>query len=308
MARRGFFWFSAKWLHYKVWPTWIWHMAKGLLILLIALFAAWALALAYFYFFPSPSIAQIRTEIQSKTDSLTDLQKKLLLLKQEESRVHALDSLLYAELTSIPPRKGDSVGASQPMAEWSVLQVDTLTRYVERIRELLARQMQQEALLQRLVQQIRYLPRYRPVEKGEIAVGFGPVYHPITMQIYEHRGVDFIVAAGTPVLVTADGLVREVSPLPFGENSYKVLVEHMPSLHTLYYPLDPTVHPGQLLAQGTRIGYVTRLSMARTTFLHYEVWRQGGAIDPLPYLWGDLAPQEIQELQEAFQSPGHGLH
>ncbi len=308
MSRRSFFWFSTKWLYYKVWPAWIWQLARGLGMLVIALLVAWTLTYVYFYFFPSPTISQIRAETQAQMDSLREFQAKLALLKQEKTRLDSMEAVLYRELTSIPHRETDSVPVSSGVAFSEVLREDTLAHYMERIRGLLSRHMQQEALLQRLSRQIAYLPRHLPIEKGEIAVGFGLTYHPITMQVYEHKGVDFITRPGATISVTADGVVQEVSPYPFGENGYKVLVEHTPTFHTLYYPVDPTVRPGQILSRGTRIGYVVRLSTARTAFLHYEVWRQGQSVDPLPYLWGQLSPDEINALQKAFQSPGHGLH
>jgi murein DD-endopeptidase MepM/ murein hydrolase activator NlpD len=309
MARRGFFWFSAKWLSYRVWPAWIGLVARGLLLLVIAAFVAWGLALGYFYFFPSAAIVSIRQEVAAKTDSLETLRTRLASLKAEKTRIAELDSILYRELTAIPPREGTSVvRARAPNWPQGEVRADSLVQYVERAQALLARQMQLEEMLHRLSTRIAHLPRHRPIERGDLAVGFGPAYHPITLQVYEHKGVDFIVTPGTPVRVTADGVVREVSPLPFTESSYKVLVEHTPTLHTLYYPVDPTVRPGQLVGRGTRLGYVIRLSMARTTFLHYEVWRQGEAVEPLRYLWGDLSPDEIKTFQKAFQSPGYGLH
>lgn len=308
MSRRGFFWFSTKWLHYKVWPAWTWQLARGFVVLLIAVFTAWGIAYLYFYFFPSTAMVDIRAASESRVDSLRQLHAKLALLRREKAYMDSIERLVYRELTAVSPQKVDSGAAVSRVRVSDAIQADTLARYVERVQVLLARQMQQEELLQRLARETAYLPRHRPVEKGEIAVGFGIAYHPITMQRYEHKGIDFITRPGTPVVVTADGIVREVSPLSFGENGYKVLVEHTPVFHTLYYPVDPTVHPGQLIERGTRIGYVMPLSVARTVFLHYEVWRQSQAIDPLPYLWGDLNPEEIAALEKAFQSPGNGLH
>ncbi len=277
-------------------------------MIFIAVLTAWGGAYLYFYFFPAPAMVQIRAETQSKIDSLQEIRVKLALLRREQSRIDSLERLVYRELTAVSTREVESGAATPRLKISEALQADTLARYVERVQVLLAQQIQQEELLRRLARETAYLPRHRPIENGEIAVGFGMTYHPITLQMYEHRGIDFIAKPGTPVLVTADGIVREVSPLPFGENSYKVLVEHTPLLHTLYYPVDPTVHAGQLLERGTRIGYVMPLSVARTVFLHYEVWRQGQAVDPLPYLWGDLDPAEITALEKAFKSPGNGLH
>jgi len=308
MGRRGVFWFSTKWLSYRVWPAWIGFVGRGLFLLLIAGLVAWGLALAYFYFFPSTAIVSIRSRIASKTDSLAILQTQFALLEAEKARTAKLDSMLYRELTAIPPREERPAQVTMHSLSQEEIRLDTLMQYAERARALLARHMQQEEILQRLASQIVHLPRHRPIERGDLAVGFGPVYHPITLQLYEHKGIDYIVMPGTPVLATADGVVREVSPLPFMENSYKVLVQHTPTLYTVYYPVEPTVRPGQLVGRDTRLGYVIRLSMARTTFLHYEVWRQGEPVDPLPYLWGDLAPEEVRAYQKAFLSPGHGLH
>ncbi len=250
-----------------------------------------------------------RMETAQKLDSLRYFQEKLDQLKAKSLQVESLEVFLYQELSRVP-KPSDSLrpGVSTSGPVKPSLREETLQAQLTRVQGLLNRIGQQEEIIHRVARRTAYLPRHRPIESIEIAVGFGWAYHPITNQLYEHKGVDFLIGPGTPVWATADGIVREVVLLPGTDKAYKVCIQHSPSLQTVYYPVEPIVHPGQHISGRTRLGYVTRFPLARISFLHYEVWKNDQPTDPLPYLWGDFPVAEVARLQEAFRYPANGLH
>jgi murein DD-endopeptidase MepM/ murein hydrolase activator NlpD len=108
---------------------------------------------------------------------------------------------------------------------------------------------------------------------GKFLQGFG----------YGHRGIDIGDPYGTPVGVSADGWVREVT-WERGYGKY-VVVDHGNGIETLYAHLaDTGVEPGQPLAAGDTLGWVGATGYATTTHLHFEVHVDGWAQNPLGYL------------------------
>lgn len=97
-----------------------------------------------------------------------------------------------------------------------------------------------------------------------------------------HRGVDLGVAYGTPVYATHAGVVRFEWTAGGG---YWVEVEN--GLYkTRYAHLSRRVaQPGTRVVRGTLIGYSGNSgSWSTGPHLHYEVWKGGRPVDPVPFL------------------------
>ncbi|MGH8085727.1 MAG: M23 family metallopeptidase [Lysobacter sp.] len=102
-----------------------------------------------------------------------------------------------------------------------------------------------------------------------------------------HQGIDIFAARGTPVTSTTRGVVGSVRKSGLGGRQVWV---RGPGLENHYYAhLDDwaeglaagdVVHPGDVL------GYVGDSGNARGTspHLHYGIYGEGGALDPLPRL------------------------
>lgn len=94
-----------------------------------------------------------------------------------------------------------------------------------------------------------------------------------------HTGVDFSVAAGTPVLASNGGLVALAEEHFFGGKS--VVLDHGEGLYTMYFHLqDSLVQPGQRVAQGEVIGRVGSTGRATGPHLHWGARLYGARIDP----------------------------
>lgn len=102
-----------------------------------------------------------------------------------------------------------------------------------------------------------------------------------------HEGVDIFASRGTPVLASADGIVRRVEVTRLGG---KVVWVRDPARNaSLYFAhLDSqAVRAGQRVRVGDVLGYVGNTGNARTTkpHLHFGIYRRGeGAVDPAPFL------------------------
>ena len=112
-----------------------------------------------------------------------------------------------------------------------------------------------------------------------------------TMQDWRtHEGLDIAAAAGDAVSATESGTVTAIY-----EDEYLgsvVVVSHEDDVSTLYANLTdtPTVTVGQTVAAGEVIGHVgstALLEIAEPEHLHFEVFSEGHAVDPLSYLSGD---------------------
>ncbi|OFX48115.1 MAG: hypothetical protein A2X13_03030 [Bacteroidetes bacterium GWC2_33_15] len=133
------------------------------------------------------------------------------------------------------------------------------------------------------------IPSIFPVKMGdgvEVSSGFGMRIHPISKKETMHYGVDFKAPEGTPVYVTADGMVRKVEKdFKQGEGYGKyIIIDHANGFSTLYAQLsDYNVVEGKEVKQGDVIGYVGQSGLSTGTHLHYEVMKEGKNVNPADY-------------------------
>jgi murein DD-endopeptidase MepM/ murein hydrolase activator NlpD len=98
-----------------------------------------------------------------------------------------------------------------------------------------------------------------------------------------HTGVDIAAPEGTPVRVTADGVVTKAS----WESGYGklVIVDHGHGIETYYAHLSQfLVIPGEEVRAGEVIALSGGTGRATAPHLHYEVRIQGTPVNPWPYL------------------------
>jgi len=100
-----------------------------------------------------------------------------------------------------------------------------------------------------------------------------------------HRGVDLDVPTGTPVGAMASGTVRFAGVMRgFGN---VVWIDHAASYLTVYAHLSEIrVAAGDRVASGTVVGLSGATGEATGPHLHFEVWRWGRPVDPVPVLGG----------------------
>lgn len=98
-----------------------------------------------------------------------------------------------------------------------------------------------------------------------------------------HNGVDMTVPMNTPVVVTANGLVSFSGTMRgYGDI---IIVDHANLHQTAYAHLNKRkVDVGERVKRGQVIGLSGQSGNATAPHVHYEVRRNGVAVDPMPYL------------------------
>jgi murein DD-endopeptidase MepM/ murein hydrolase activator NlpD len=98
-----------------------------------------------------------------------------------------------------------------------------------------------------------------------------------------HQGIDLSAPAGTPVWCTAGGKVQFAGK--DGRYGKTVVVDHGGGYRTRYAHLKKIeVHEKERVKRGDVIGRVGKTGNATGTHLHYEVLKNGVAVNPRSYL------------------------
>ena len=121
-----------------------------------------------------------------------------------------------------------------------------------------------------------------PVNGARISSGFGSRFHPILGYTRMHKGVDFAVPTGTPVMAAGAGTIQFMG----WSNGYGnfVKLDHGSGYATGYGHLSrfaPGVRRGARVRQGQIIAYSGMTGMATGPHLHYETFVQGTQVNPL---------------------------
>jgi murein DD-endopeptidase MepM/ murein hydrolase activator NlpD len=134
-----------------------------------------------------------------------------------------------------------------------------------------------------------YLPTLWPVT-GPITSSFGEREDPIlgNGEGEFHPGIDISGPLGTPIHVTADGVVTSAEV----ENGYgrMIRVDHGHGLETCYGHMSGfAVTVGQTVSRGQVIGYIGHSGRTTGNHVHYEVRIHNTPVNPHKYLRSTLA-------------------
>ncbi|WP_408634902.1 murein DD-endopeptidase MepM [Pragia fontium] len=123
--------------------------------------------------------------------------------------------------------------------------------------------------------------RYPTPKQYKISSPFNPRrLHPITGRVAPHKGVDFAMPIGSPVLAVGDGEVV-VAKFSGAAGNY-VAIRHGRQYSTRYMHLNKLlVKPGQKVKRGDRIALSGNTGRSTGPHLHYELWVNELAVNPL---------------------------
>ena len=123
---------------------------------------------------------------------------------------------------------------------------------------------------------------------GRFSSGFGPRVDPLGAGQGFHPGLDIAAAQGTPVVAAAGGKVVHAGPA--GTYGNMIAVRLPDGTETRYAHLSAVgVKVGQQVTAGAPLGAVGSTGRSTGPHLHFEVRRDGHAVDPRPYLDGASA-------------------
>ncbi|MFW5963027.1 MAG: M23 family metallopeptidase [Bacteroidota bacterium] len=143
------------------------------------------------------------------------------------------------------------------------------------------------------------IPAIMPISNKDLtrtASGFGWRIHPIYKIKKFHEGMDFTAPTGTEIYATGDGVVEKVKNSLRGYGKH-VVVNHDFGYKTLYAHLnDFNVRRGQRVKRGDVVGYVGSTGLSTAPHLHYEVEKDGSAVNPIHYYFNDLTPEQYEKM------------
>jgi len=123
------------------------------------------------------------------------------------------------------------------------------------------------------------LPTGMPVSARAMTSAFGMRSHPLLGGYRAHNGVDLAAPTGSPIRATSDGTVGSANWN--GGYGLFVSLEHGGGVETRYGHMSRlNVVAGQQVKKGDVIGYVGSTGRSTGPHLHYEVRRNGRAVNP----------------------------
>ena len=252
---------------------------------------------------PVAGVEALRTDLAEQESILQAMRRTLqqnvdalaLRLGQMNAQVVRLEAL-GSRLTRIagfddgefdfsaPPSLG---GPEEPLAVSDETQIGGIISTLEALDWQLADRGRQlgvleDFLLNRKLQDEAH-PEGRPVSGGYISSGFGSRNDPFTGRRAFHQGVDFAGRGGADVMAVASGVVIWSGlRLGYGE---LVEINHGNGYVTRYaHNADNLVAIGDTVKRGQVIARVGRTGRATGSNLHFEVLRNGLAVNPLTYI------------------------
>jgi hypothetical protein len=127
---------------------------------------------------------------------------------------------------------------------------------------------------------------YLPLDKKSISLlgeGYGDRLHPVLGEMRLHTGVDFFAEEGVPVVSTENGVVVKAQMAEAWGNL--IVVQHDDTYSTSYSHLNSmSVKKGDKVQKGQQIGSVGHTGLSTKNHLHFELHKNGVAIDPITYL------------------------
>ena len=119
-----------------------------------------------------------------------------------------------------------------------------------------------------------------PINGARISSRFGKRRHPISGFTRLHKGTDFAAPTGTPIYAAGNGVVERASR--YGGYGHYIRIRHAKGYKTAYAHLSRYgrgIKSGRSVRQGQIIGYVGSTGASTGPHLHYEVYKNGKAVD-----------------------------
>ncbi len=131
---------------------------------------------------------------------------------------------------------------------------------------------------------------------AQIGASVGDRMNPFYKITMHHNGLDVIAPSGRPVYASADGTVTDIIRSRKGLGNV-VVITHDGGYVTKYAHLaDVEAVKGRRIAKGMRIGYVGVSGNSFAPHLHYEVWRDSLAVDPVNCFFASVTPHEYVNM------------
>jgi murein DD-endopeptidase MepM/ murein hydrolase activator NlpD len=226
---------------------------------------------------------------QSKVSALQAqaerLEAELVSLRTEEARLRVSAGLdpLHEDVLTVGVG-GSQYEPPQTDADYAQARLDRLGRSLGLLKSSFA---QVEVSLVERAEGWRRVPCVHPIPGSLVVSQFGMRTHPVLGVWAMHEGTDFGARRGTPVVATADGVVKSSGWKPgFG---YTVTIDHGGGYSTKYaHNSKNKVKKGERVRRGDVVALLGSTGVSTGPHLHYEVRVNGVPKDPLQFILPDV--------------------
>ena len=233
-------------------------------------------------------IATTRREVQERLDAIAGR------VGQMNAHVIRLDALgrRLTEMANLD--KGEfnfdsepAVGGPEGLVEGAVATSPDLSAMLDDLTNQIRDRERQLSVLESLIStrnlSRQIVPGGRPVTSGWISSYFGQRPDPFTGRTAYHRGVDFAGPAGAEVVAVAAGVVTYTKER-FGYGKV-VEINHGNGYVTRYaHNQRVLVSIGDTVQKGQPIALIGSTGRSTGPHLHFEVLKQGRAVDPMSFV------------------------
>lgn len=260
--------------------------------ILLTLGALWVLSRAYDYHIIKADNSLMHMKMQLIADELERGRKYLELTQTTEKQMRQMLGMPAGKFINLPKEVEERNKRSEERAkalfnsDLKDFDTEEFEKYIdsmqESAQERLASFQEVAWYYANRVEDTHSTPSIRP-SRGKISSGFGYRHDPFGKPTGRmHNGLDFTDKPDSPILATADGVVRHTGWV----NGYgqAVLIDHGLGYSTLYaHATGVKVKEGDVVRRGQQIASMGTTGRSTGTHLHYEVWKDGQPVNPRRY-------------------------
>jgi murein DD-endopeptidase MepM/ murein hydrolase activator NlpD len=264
----------------------------------------------------------LKAELSDKEVQLKLLEQKSISLENRITDLARMDDDVYREIFGAEPiandvRKAGTGGTDKYTALDNIKNGAKFKKLHERLDNLSSQSKIQEDSYSKLIKMAKNkskmlasIPAIQPIPNKNlrrIASGFGYRVDPIYKTRKMHKGMDFTAPKGTKIYATGDGVIKKVQHSRWGYGTH-VVISHGYGYATLYGHMSrANVKSGQKVTRGQLIGLVGSTGKSTGPHLHYEVHKNGTAVNPVGYFYNDLTGDQYEEILKLASNPNQSF-
>lgn len=258
---------------------------------------------------------RLRSENRMYEKLYPEMEQERRLLEDVVAGLEAKDNMIYNDLFQTDVLTFGSQ-TSEYLSESDSIEVEDIVRHSEQVYEALdekAGEIDNEFMrIFRVLASgnVQLPPLALPIRDfsyTSVGASVGDKINPFYKVKVSHDGLDMIAPSGTPVLASADGTVTSVQRSSKGLGN-TVTVAHDGGYVTKYAHLSNIkVIRGRKIKKGTVIGSVGMSGKSFAPHLHYEIWKDTVALDPVSYFFSSVTPDEYSAMLLLSASAGQSM-
>ncbi|MCP8617189.1 M23 family metallopeptidase [Salirhabdus salicampi] len=248
------------------------------------------------------SIEEKSSELQSANEQIHYFEKKAELIDVKVQHLDQIEQQLKEMIAAIQPEQIEATSSAGPSGGIEFTSIDeiSLKEDVNRLEKDRALELKYSelidtipSLIERFETTLEHFSSVReklartpiewPSSSYRVTSNFGNRVDPFTFQKAVHSGIDIGGGYGTPIYATADGTVTFAGRN--GGYGNFVEIKHSSVFSTRYaHMANLHVEEGEKVEVGDQIGTMGSTGRSTGVHLHYEIFKNGRAVDPYPYM------------------------